>query len=65
MALNLLLGQTLGFTGDPFQQPWQEVTQHRRDGAVLVEDGHIRAVGTRANLSASIRKPLSLITAKI
>ncbi len=51
MALNLLIGQTLGFTGDPFQQPWQEVTQHRRDGAVLVEDGHIRAVGTRANLS--------------
>ncbi len=52
MALNLLLGQTLQFTGDPFQQPWQEVTQHRGDGAVLVEDGHIRAVGTRAILSA-------------
>ena len=51
MALNLLLGQTLGFTGDPFQQPWQEVTRHRQDGAVLVEDGHIRAVGARSTLT--------------
>ena len=60
MALNLLIGQTLGFTGHPFQQPWQEVTQHRRDGAVLVEDGHIRAVGTRANLS--VEYPQATVT---
>ncbi|WP_347832287.1 guanine deaminase [uncultured Planktomarina sp.] len=60
MALNLLIGQTLGFTGDPFQQPWQEVTEHRRDGAVLVEDGHIRAVGTRANLS--VKYPQATVT---
>jgi len=51
MVLNLLLGQTLEFTGDPFLQPWQEVTQHREDGAVLVENGHIRAVGTRTVLA--------------
>ena len=52
MALNLLLGQTLGFTGNPFQKPWQEVTQHRHDGAVLLKDGHILAVGARAALAA-------------
>jgi guanine deaminase len=52
MALNLLLGQTLYFKGDPFQKPWQEVTNHCQDGAVLIDAGHIRAVGQRTKLLA-------------
>ena len=52
MSQNLLLGQTLRFDGDPFQSPWQEVTNHRHDGAVLIDDGHILAVGSREKLLA-------------
>jgi guanine deaminase len=52
MTLNLLLGQTLSFSGDPFKQPWQDVTQHRKDGAVLLENGHIQKVGGRSDLRA-------------
>ena len=50
MVLNLLLGQTLRFEGDPFQKPWQEVTHHRQDGAVLIKDGYIKKVGGRGEL---------------
>jgi|TARA_B110000971_G_C20017904_1_gene504864 guanine deaminase len=50
MNQNLLLGQTLRFDGDPFQSPWQEVTNHRHDGAVLIDAGHILAVGSREKL---------------
>ena len=50
MTDTLLLGQTLCFSGDPFQAPWQDVTTHRRDGAVLLRGGHIAAVGARAAL---------------
>ncbi|MEP5760124.1 MAG: guanine deaminase [Litoreibacter sp.] len=41
----LLLGQTLHFSGDPFSQPWQEVAHHNTHGAVLIENGLIKAVG--------------------
>ncbi len=50
MVLNLLLGQTLRFEGDPFQKPWQEVTHHRQDGAVLIKDGYIKKVGGKGEL---------------
>jgi guanine deaminase len=50
MTDTLLLGQTLCFSGDPFQAPWQEVTTHRRDGAVLLRGGQIAEVGARAAL---------------
>ena len=40
----LLLGQTLAFTADPFQVPPEDAVSHRRRGAVLIEDGRIRAV---------------------
>lgn len=46
----LLLGQTLGFTGNPMRQDWQDVTHHNRHGAVLVEDGKIQAVGPAQDL---------------
>ncbi|WP_210528027.1 guanine deaminase [Rubellimicrobium arenae] len=45
MMTTLLLGQTLSFTGDPFLQPWEECVLHHAHGGVLVEGGHIRAVG--------------------
>jgi guanine deaminase len=50
MTDTLLLGQTLCFSSDPFQAPWQEVTTHRRDGAVLLRSGQIAEVGARAAL---------------
>lgn len=41
----LLLGQTLGFTGNPFDMPVEDAAVFRRRGGVLVEDGKIAAVG--------------------
>ncbi|ROU00189.1 guanine deaminase [Histidinibacterium lentulum] len=53
MTGDLLLGQTLGFTGDPFAAPWEEVAVHRRRGGVLVDRGRIRAVGEADALRAA------------
>ena len=41
----LLLGQTLGFSGNPWQIPFTDAVQHIRRGAVLIENGKIVAVG--------------------
>ncbi|MCF6271963.1 MAG: guanine deaminase [Rhodobacteraceae bacterium] len=49
----LLLGQTLSFTGNPWQQPAEEAVQHIRHGAVLIEDGKIIAVGDADTLKAA------------
>ena len=49
----LLLGQTLGFIGNPWHMPPEEAVQHIRHGAVLVEDGKIAAVGTADALKAA------------
>jgi len=46
----LILGQTLGFTADPFHTPIEAATQHEPHGAVLVENGQITALGTRDSL---------------
>jgi len=56
----LLLGQTLTFTADPFQQPVDAATKHERRGAVLVENGMIKAVGAADDLRA--RHPQAKIT---
>ena len=53
MTKQLLLGQTLRFSGDPFAAPWQEVAHHERRGAVLVEDGRIAEVGPADSLRAT------------
>ncbi|MEL6549222.1 MAG: guanine deaminase [Pseudomonadota bacterium] len=53
MSKHLLLGQTLRFTGSPFEAPWEDVTELRTDGAVLVESGRIAAVGAGAALRAA------------
>ena len=50
MTDHLLLGQTLHFTGDPFDRGWEAVSQHQTHGAVLLRDGHIAAVGPAASL---------------
>ena len=50
MTAQLLLGQTLGFTGDPFVAPWQDVSRHTRRGAVLIDAGVIVATGDADDL---------------
>ena len=45
----LLLGQTLTFTGDPFEMG-VAAAQHDSAGAVLVADGHIADIGPAARL---------------
>ncbi|WP_194094120.1 guanine deaminase [Marivivens aquimaris] len=45
MTKQLLLGQTLRFSGNPFTADWNTVTHHSRRGGVLVENGKITAVG--------------------
>lgn len=50
MSKQLLLGQTLAFTGDPFQSDWSEVTRVSSRGAVLVEGARIAAVGEADDL---------------
>ena len=48
----LLLGQTLHFTADPFADGPQ-AAHHDSAGGVLIEGGHIRAVGHGADLRAA------------
>ena len=51
--MKLLLGQTLGFSADPFAtDPLQSIT-HRTHGGVLVEGGKILAVDEGDNLRAA------------
>ena len=53
MPATLLLGQTLGFKASPFDRPVDEAVEFDPSGAVLIQDGMIRAVGDRAQLRAS------------
>lgn len=46
----LLLGQTLNFTGNPLTQGWEETVSIDSAGGVLIEGGHIVAVGNGADL---------------
>ncbi len=43
-------GQTLGFADDPFRAGPEAAVSHLSDGAVLIEDGLIRAVGPAAEI---------------
>ena len=56
----LLLGQTLSFTGNPWHMPVDEAVQHIRHGAVLVDGGKIIAVGAADTLKAA--HPTAAIT---
>ena len=53
MTQTLLLGQTLAFHADPFEVPWAEAARHDAHGGVLVEDGHVVALGDGAALRAA------------
>ena len=53
MNENLLIGQTLHFTGDPFAASWEDVAQTDTRGAVLIRDGRIAAVGGADSLRAA------------
>ena len=50
MTQTLLLGQTLAFTADPFRTPWQDAVAFDSEGAVLIKDGTIAAVGPATTL---------------
>ena len=50
--MQLLLGQTLAFVGDPFRDGIEAV-QHCRHGAVLIDSGRIIAVDTAETLRAA------------
>jgi len=49
----LLLGQTLSFTNNPWHVPPDEAVQHIRNGAVLVDGGLIIEVGAAEALKAA------------
>lgn len=49
----VLKGQTLSFTDDPFRAGPEAAVTHLTDGAVLIEDGLIRAVGPAADILES------------
>ncbi len=53
MPARLILGQTLAFTDDPFRVNPPDAARHERRGAVLVESGTIRAVGSASVLRAA------------
>jgi len=53
MTAHLLIGQTLGFDGDPFRQPWDTTVRHSARGGVLVRDGRIVAVDQADTLRAA------------
>lgn len=50
MTKQLLLGQTLAFSGDPLVGDWADVTHHDSAGGVLIEADRIVAVGGRDSL---------------
>ncbi len=53
MTKHLLLGQTLGFTGNPLTSAWADVTQFDSAGGVLIENDRISATGSGAALRAA------------
>ncbi len=53
MTKRLLLGQTLGFSGNPMRENWAETVQFDSNGGVLIEGDRIAAVGNGAELRAN------------
>lgn len=50
MTKHLLLGQTLGFSGNPLTGDWQDTVLFDSAGGVLIENGRISATGNGAAL---------------
>lgn len=53
MEIHLLLGQTLGFAGNPFMTAWQDAVLYDSAGGVVVADGRIVDTGQRDALRAA------------
>ncbi|WP_342078607.1 guanine deaminase [Yoonia sp. SS1-5] len=51
MTQHLLLGQTLGFSGNPLTHDWADMVAFDSAGGVLIEDDRIAAVGNGATLA--------------
>ena len=60
MTQHLILGQTLGFSGNPLTGNWQDTVQLNTAGGVLFADGRIADVGDGAALKAA--HPLAQVT---
>lgn len=56
MTQQILLGQTLAFSGNPFQRDWAEVSHHTPQGAVVIDAGRIVEIGNRAEILAKFPK---------
>jgi len=54
--MQLLLGQTLGFAGNPFEAPLDQAVIHQTNGGVLIEGGKIIQTGPAADLIAAFPK---------
>ncbi|WP_424176764.1 guanine deaminase [Yoonia sp. TsM2_T14_4] len=53
MTKHLLLGQTLGFSGNPLAGDWADTVQYDPAGGVLIDAGRIVAMGDGAALRAA------------
>ncbi len=53
MTKRLLLGQTLGFTGNPLTTPWADAVAYDSSGGVLIVDDRISETGNGAALRAA------------
>ena len=53
MTKHVLLGQTLTFSGNPFETDWESVTHLNSQGAVLIEGEKIHYVGDDQNLTSA------------
>lgn len=53
MTKHLLLGQTLGFSGNPLTGDWADATEFDSEGGVLIDGGRIAATGHGAALRAA------------
>lgn len=60
MIQQLLLGQTLGFSGNPLTGDWQDTIQFNSAGGVLIANGRIVAIGDGVDLIAAY--PLAKVT---
>ncbi|MDX8347585.1 guanine deaminase [Cognatiyoonia sp. IB215446] len=53
MTKQLLLGQTLGFSGNPLTSDWADIVEFDSAGGVLIDGDRISAVGNGAALKAA------------
>jgi len=53
METHLLLGQTLGFSGNPLTTPWEDAVRFDSAGGVLINNGKITETGSGAALRAA------------